>query len=383
MKTQLSMEEINAIEPNGIKVVSLFAGCGGSSLGYKLAGCEVLLANEFDKEASEVYEINHPKTILLRDDIRDVTGALILKKIGLKVGELDVLDGSPPCSSYSCMGSREKGWGKDKEYSGIIQKTDDLFFEYSRILRELQPKMFVAENVKALTFGNAKHILGSKQPTFVRERTIFNELEDCGYRITYQVLNSMHYNVPQMRERLFIIGVRNDLNITPSFPKKNYHFVSTKDAIEDLIDNGTDFKNSPKKTMLCEKYFVPGTTLTQAKRLIEKHNIKGAMMYYVRRDRWNHPFQTLLQAGDRAFHPLINRAISIWEGKRICTFPDDFILPHSPVQNWERLGRAVPPNQMKAIANHIVKLLKGSENGKTRTLKRITRNKTRSRAQRP
>ena len=377
MKTQLDLSEINKIKWNGINVISTFSGCGGSSLGYKLAGCHVLAANEFDNEAQQVYEQNHPKTKLIKGDIRDITGAQILKVAGLKKGELDILDGSPPCAAFSSMGVREKAWGKEKNYSGKKQVVDDLFFEFARILKEIQPKAFVAENVKGLTTGDAKHLLGSCQPTFMKENTIFQVLESCGYTVSYKVLNSMFFDVPQTRERLIIIGIRNDLNIKPSHPIKRRPKYTTRMAIEDFLDKGTDFKNSPKKTMLVEKYFRPGCTLKMAQEIIKEHKLEGVMMYYTRRDRWEKPFQTILQAGDRAFHPLKDRSLSIDECKRLCSFPDDFILPHTPQQNWERLGRAVPPNLMKYVAIHVVKLLQGVKNEKRRTVKRTYRRKAR------
>lgn len=378
MKIQLDMTEINKIPFNGINVVSLFSGCGGSSLGYKLAGCRVLLANEFDKEAQEVYEINHPKTILLKDDIRNITGKQILSLINMKKGEIDILDGSPPCAAFSTMGKREKGWGKEKNYSGKKQVVDDLFFEFARILKELQPKSFVAENVKGLTTGEAKGLLGSRQKGLFKEKTIISTLEQCGYEIRFKVLNCKNYEVPQTRERLIIIGIRKDLNKIPTHPKKINKVMTTKNAIEDLIDNGTDYPNSPKKQMHIEKYFKPGNTLKMTSEITKKYKLTGVMVYYTRRDRWNRPFQTILQSGDRAFHPIVDRSLSINECKRLCTFPDDFILQHSPSQNWERIGRAVPPNLMKHVAKNLIKILKkGKQNEgiKIRTIKHIRKRK--------
>ena len=377
MKTQLDMKEIENIPWNGLNVVSLFSGCGGSSLGYKLAGCKVLLANEFDKEAQEVYAINHPSTILIKDDVRNITGKNILELIKLKKGELDILDGSPPCASFSTMGEREKSWGKEKNYSGKKQVVDNLFFEYARILKELKPKAFVAENVKGLTIGESKYLLGSNQIGLFQKETIIHILKKCGYLVKFKVLNSMFYEVPQTRERLIIIGIRNDLNLTPTFPKKIFKKITTKQAIGDLIKDGTDFPNSPKKQMYIEKYFRPGTTLKIATEIEKKFNLTGVMKYYTRRDRWEQPFQTILQSGDRAFHPIVDRSLSINECKRLCTFPDDFILQHSPSQNWERIGRAVPPNLMKHVAKNLVTILKGVKNEKKRTVKRVRKIKAR------
>ena len=133
------------------KVISLFAGGGGSSTGYRLAGGKVLAINEFVPAAQESYAKNYPDTYIFKQDIRELTGDIILEQLGLKKGELDILDGSPPCSSFSTAGLRQKGWGRVKKYSDLEQRTDDLFFEFARILKELQPKVFVAENVKGLS----------------------------------------------------------------------------------------------------------------------------------------------------------------------------------------------------------------------------------------
>ena len=153
------------------KVISTFSGCGGSSLGYKLAGCKILLANEFVPAARETYSANFPDTIVLDDDIRKITGQAILERVKLKKGELDILDGSPPCSAFSMAGSREKGWNKEKPYSdGIVQRVDDLYFEYIRLIREIQPRAFLSENVPALMSGAAKGYFNQ----------IFREMQACG-----------------------------------------------------------------------------------------------------------------------------------------------------------------------------------------------------------
>ncbi len=129
-----SMAEIQALEPNGYKVVSTFSGCGGSCLGYRMAGYKVLWASEFIPAAQESYKANHPDSILDKKDIRQVQPEEILEATGLGMGELDVLDGSPPCASFSTAGKCERSWGQVKQYSDTKQRTDDLFFEYARNL---------------------------------------------------------------------------------------------------------------------------------------------------------------------------------------------------------------------------------------------------------
>ena len=131
-----TMKQIEKVKgTNGYNVVSTFSGCGGSCLGYEMAGYNVLYANEFIPEAQRTYRANHKNVCLDTRDIRVIQPEEILEMTKLKKGELDLFDGSPPCSSFSILGKREKGWGKVKTYSDTKQRTDDLFFEYIRILK--------------------------------------------------------------------------------------------------------------------------------------------------------------------------------------------------------------------------------------------------------
>lgn len=342
MKTQLDMTDIANIPKNKYNVVSLFSGCGGSSLGYELAGFNVKCAVEFIPTAAEVYRLNHPNTAVIEKDVRDVTGDEILDLLKMKKGELDILDGSPPCSDFSINGKREAGWGKVKNYSSTKQRVDDLFFEYARLVDEIKPKVFVAENTKGLATGSAKLILNQ----------IIDTLTKCGYNVKYSVLDAEYYNVPQKRERVIIIGVRKDLNMFPTFPFPSHKLITTKQAIEDLIDNGSDQTEESVRVEQMKQYFHAGCTAKDVKRIAQENNLKVYEQGF-RRDKWNEPYYTIRQHHTRPFHPIVDRLLSIDEAKRIQTFPDDFILPHTPVQNWERIGRAVPPNLMKAIAENI------------------------------
>lgn len=128
------MKEIAALPWNGFNVCSTFSGCGGSSLGYKMAGFKVLWASEFIPAAQDTYRANHHGTNLDTKDIRKVKPEDILAVINMKPGELDLFDGSPPCASFSTAGKREAGWGKVKKYSDGAQRTDDLFFEFTRLI---------------------------------------------------------------------------------------------------------------------------------------------------------------------------------------------------------------------------------------------------------
>lgn len=312
------MEDIAAIPHNGFNVISTFSGCGGSSLGYKMAGFKVLWANEFIPAAQDVYRRNHPNTILDTRDIRQIQAADILEATGLKAGELDVFDGSPPCASFSTAGKREKGWGKVKAYSDTKQRVDDLFFEYARLLRDLQPKVFVAENVSGLIKGTAKGYF----------LEILAALKACGYNVAAKVLDAQWLGVPQMRQRLIFIGVRNDLGIAPAHPKPLAYRYSVRDAlpwIEELRLGGAPDNWKPATQ--------PAGTVVQSDGARE--STTAYMSSYMVRD-----VSTI-------------RKFSIAELKRICAFPDDFELTGTYAQQWERLGRAVPPVMMQHIAETI------------------------------
>jgi DNA (cytosine-5)-methyltransferase 1 len=229
-----SMAEIAAIPWNGFNAVSTFSGCGGSSLGYKMAGFRVLWANEFIPAAQDTYRANHPGTILDTRDIRTVQPADVLEAIGMQAGELDLLDGSPPCASFSTAGKREAGWGKVKAYSDTKQRTDDLFFEYTRLLQGIQPKTFVAENVSGLVKGTAKGYF----------LEILAALKECGYTVTAKLLDAQWLGVPQMRQRVIFVGVRNDLvakyGVKPAHPKPLGYRYSVRDALPWIVKHGEE-----------------------------------------------------------------------------------------------------------------------------------------------
>src|SRR5579883_2271623 len=327
------MAEIAAIPWNGFRVVSTFSGCGGSCLGYRMAGYKVVWASEFVAAAREVYELNHPDTLIDAEDIRNVTGAAILEATGLQPGDIDVLDGSPPCASFSTSGKREEGWGKVKHYSDRAQRTDDLFFEYARLIRELRPRLFIAENVSGLVIGVAKGYF----------KRILAELKACGYTVQARVLDAQWLGVPQMRKRVIFIGVRSDLERSPVFPRPLPYLYTVRDAFADLppqaYEKDADISNYAIGPLWDE--LRPGQTHEK------RFNLTKPSL-----DR---PCYTVVATGGHpgtasVVHPLEKRKFTIPELKRICGFPDDFALTGKYEKQWERLGRAVPPVMMMHIA---------------------------------
>lgn len=360
-----SMAEIAALPWNEYNAISTFSGCGGSSLGYKMAGFRVLWANEFIPAAQETYRANHPSTILDTRDIRVIQPEDILSAIGMQSGQLDLFDGSPPCASFSTAGKREAGWGKVKQYSDTKQRTDDLFFEYVRLVKGIQPKVFVAENVSGLVKGTAKGYF----------KEILAALKACGYNVKAQLLDAQWLGVPQMRQRIIFIGARNDLGLEPRFPRPLPYRYSVRDALPWIAQisgrTGAQFArvpseiNEPMNTIVIQD---PAQTRyeVEVETDISRYAIGrewetlalGESTYYGGR-LWKPdpelPSPTVTQkSGDNTAasvcHPTEKRKFSIAELKRICAFPDDFILTGTYAQQWERLGRAVPPVMMEKIA---------------------------------
>jgi DNA (cytosine-5)-methyltransferase 1 len=211
------------IEKHGLKVFGTFICGGGSTMGYKLAGFDHLGGVEIDSQVADVYKVNHNPKYLFIEDIRDFADRTIFPN---ELYNLDILDGSPPCSSFSMAGNREKDWGKEKVFreGQAKQRLDDLFFDYIRLAKKLQPKVVIAENVKGIIQGNAKAYV----------KRIKDEFEKAGYKVQLFLLNAASMGVPQKRERVFFICQRNNLNfknLELSFDEKSIiysQFKSTK-----------------------------------------------------------------------------------------------------------------------------------------------------------
>lgn len=346
-----SMKQIEKVKgTNGYNVISTFSGCGGSCLGYEMAGYNVLYANEFVPEAQKTYRENHKGVYLDTRDIRTIQPEEVLGITKLKKGELDLFDGSPPCSSFSTAGKREKGWGKIKKYSDTEQRTDDLFLEYVRILKGLQPKVFIAENVKGITMGSAKGMF----------KLFMQEMEKAGYNVNAQVINAMYLGVPQSRERCIFIGVRKDLKIKPPIIKPLSYIVTLRDALDNVKNDKDEEKQLEDKLQRYKIGKVAKMMRIDPPKRIQGSKVMNGSYFNLIRESMNHPCSTICQSGGNVstssqLHPLYQRKFTILELKRICSFPDDFVLTGSYEKQWERLGRAVPPLMMYHISRTVRK----------------------------
>jgi DNA (cytosine-5)-methyltransferase 1 len=361
----LSMKQIKALPWNGFKVVSTFSGCGGSCTGFRMAGFKVVWANEFVPSAQESYKANAAADCYLDcRDIKLVQPEDIFKSTGLKVGELDLFDGSPPCQSFSTAGKREKGWGKNKKYEhGATQKNETLFDEYIRLLRGLKPKVFVAENVSGLIKGTAKGYF----------LDILAAMKASGYRVACRLLDAQWLGVPQQRQRVIFIGVREDLNLEPVHPKPLPYRYSVRDAlpwIDTVIqDPKGQFAIQTAGSNPCFSIKAGSAyhcSVREAKAIpLPPSRLKSSFIERAEED--NRPCHSVTTDDSFRSRGIVKRKFTIAELKRIRAFPDDFILCGSYAQQWERLGNSVPP----VMACWIGKTIRDEVLGKIPAVRRL------------
>jgi DNA (cytosine-5)-methyltransferase 1 len=294
-------------------VISLFSGCGGSSLGYQLAGGKVLLAVEMDNNAVETYKLNFPDTKIYHGDIHNLTGKELFELTGLEKGELDILDGSPPCQGFSITGKRK-----------FCDPRNQLYKEYIRLLRLIKPKVFVMENVFGLVQGKMKLIFAD----------ILKQLKESGYKVKARKMKTMYYNVPQSRQRLIFIGVRNDLGVEPSYPNPQTKIITAKEAIQHLEKKEGKITPSMYKKWFETKQGDPIGNYNSIKKL-NPHK----------------PCPTITKTSCH-YHYKYPRELNVDELKILSSYPLHFkFLDEKSAK--ERIGNSVPPNFMKAIAEHI------------------------------
>jgi DNA (cytosine-5)-methyltransferase 1 len=280
-----------------ISFVSLFSGCGGSSLGYYKNDFKSVLAIDSDTRCCENYKLNFPDTNVLNCDLKSISSTDILNEIGLDVGDLEFLDSSPPCQGFSVAGKRE-----------VFDKRNELIYKTVDLIEGILPKVFLIENVEGLIIGKMKGI--------------FNEvlvlLKGLGYNVKWKSMNSIYYGVPQSRQRVFIIGCRDDLGLEPVFPA---HSGKVK-FIGDVIKN-IDFHS---RGQFDKKLKSPNSfayTLT-----------KSPSMYFVENG--------------------IKRKPTIEELKILQGFPKDYKFIGNYIEIWSMIGNSVPP----PLSYHISKVLK-------------------------
>ena len=330
------LKDIGKKNKTGLKVFSTFSCGGGSTMGYKLAGAEVLGCLEIDEKMMEIYKANHNPKYSFKMAIQDFN-KMTNEELPEELFDLDILDGSPPCSTFSMAGKREQKWGEENFFreGQEVQVLDDLFFHFIDTVDKLRPKVVIAENVKGLILGNAKG--------YVKE--IFKGLQDIGYNVQLYLLNAAKMEVPQRRERTFFIARRKDLDlprIDLNFNKKTISFL---DATKDLNIE----KRKPLRDNLVQYWrkLSPGEP-------IDKVHPKGHFFSHYKVNP-TLPAKTIIANGPTHMHWDNPVYISDKELIRIQTFPEDFNFLGNNVQYV--LGMSVPPYMIMNLVKEIYRQL--------------------------
>lgn len=323
-----------------MKLATFFAGAGGLDLGFTEAGFKCIWANEYDKEIWETYEKNHPHTFLDKRSIADIAS--------IEVPECDGIIGGPPCQSWSEAGSLR----------GIKDKRGQLFFDFIRILADKQPLFFLAENVSGMLLPVHRKALENIKAMF----------RECGYNLSFQLLNASDFGVPQDRKRVFFVGYRNDLGIEFKFPIGNTIFekVTLKETISDLEKNvlpamKNNLTNGDECKVANHEYMTGGfSTIYMSRNRVRSWDEVSFTIQAGGRHAPIHPQapkMKFMEQDVRIFVPgkeKLYRRLSVRECARIQTFPDDFIFHYkSVVAGYKMIGNAVPVRLAYALAEVI------------------------------
>ena len=325
--------------------IELFAGAGGLALGVEKAGFEHIGLIEIDSDAADTLRKNRPKWNVINDDIANISCLDLEDYFDIKKGELDLLSGGAPCQAFSYAGKR----------LGLEDARGTLFYHYALFLKKLQPKMFLFENVRGLLTHNSGKTY----------QTITDIFTEQGYSIQKRVLNAWDYNVPQKRERLITIGIRNDLadKIGFSFPDPCEYKPILRDILLDCPQSiGTKYSKRKEEIFALVP---PGGYWRDIPEDIAKEYMKscwymeGGRTGILRRMSLDEPSLTVLTSPsqkqtDRC-HPIEPRPFTVRENARCQTFPDDWEFCGSVGQQYKQVGNAVPVNLAYAIALSIRK----------------------------
>jgi DNA (cytosine-5)-methyltransferase 1 len=328
-----------------LRVIELFAGAGGLALGLEKAGLETIGLVEIDKNACKTLKTNRPKWNIFNEDIITLSEKNLEDLFSINRGELEVLSGGFPCQSFSYAGERR----------GLNDARGTMFYYYAIFLKKLYPKVFIAENVKGL-------VNHDKGRTLSVMLDVFREI---GYTVQFKVLNSWDYNVAQKRERIFIIGVRDDLNdkIKFTFPDKVKEKPVLKDVLKDIPSSPGKKYNDYKKTIM--DMVPPGGCWVDLPKEVAIEYMKGS--YYLgggkrgmaRRLSFEEPSLTLTTSPDmkqtERCHPSETRPLTTREYARIQSFPDNWKFEGSINAVYKQIGNAVPVNLAFKVGESVIK----------------------------
>ena len=320
-----------------MNIVSLFSGAGGMDLGFEKAGFNVVWANEYDNTIWATYEANH-KAPLDKRDIRQIPTS--------DIPDCDGIIGGPPCQSWSEAGALR----------GIDDDRGKLFYDFIRILKDKQPKFFVAENVSGMLADIHYNAV----------QNIVKHFKEAGYSVFLQMLNAADYNVPQDRKRVFYVGFKNDLNITYCYPSAYNNKPTLKDSIWDLQETVLPAKTTNKTNngscIIPNHEYMTGSfsTIFMSRNRVRDWNEQSFTIQAGGRHAPIHPQapkMLFIEQNRRIFVPgkeHLYRRLSVRECARVQTFPDDFNFVYDNIADgYKMIGNAVPVNLAKAVAESI------------------------------
>ncbi|KGE13514.1 C-5 cytosine-specific DNA methylase [Sphingobacterium deserti] len=346
---ELSLNEIIPDRP--YRVLELFAGAGGLAIGLEKAGLKCVALNEIDHWAAETLRKNRPHWEVIEDDIKNIS----FEKYK---GEVDVVTGGFPCQAFSYAGKK----------LGLQDARGTLFYEFARAVQETQPAICIGENVRGLlNHDGGKTLQG-----------MISILDEIGYKVLEpRVLKAIYYEVPQKRERLILVGIRKDLDITFKYPTPSKTIFTLRDALKkgELFDSdvpasaGTHY---PEKKKMFLDLIPPGGYWRdlpidlQQEYMQKSFFLGGGKTGMARRISWDEPCLTLTcspaQKQTERCHPDETRPFTVREYARIQTFPDDWIFQGPVSAQYKQIGNAVPVNLARAMGKEIVRALNQMEN---------------------
>jgi len=347
LQVDIKDENPNFVEPNNeYKVLELFAGAGGLALGLEKSGLKCVALNEIDKHACQTLRENRPNWNVLEGDIKD------LDFIEYK-DNVDLVTGGFPCQAFSYAGKR----------LGLADARGTLFYEFARVVKEVNPPICIGENVRGLL----RHDEGKTLEGMI------SILDEIGYNVVpVQVLKAINFNVPQKRERLILVGIRKDIAIEYTYPLSNHRIYNLEDALKkgDLYDcdvpksKGVKYPESKRKVleMVPQKGYWRDLPIDVQKEFMGKSfYLGGGKTGMARRIGWDEPCLTLTcspaQKQTERCHPEETRPFTVREYARIQTFPDEWEFAGAITQQYKQIGNAVPVNLGKEVGYSVVKFL--------------------------
>lgn len=324
--------------------VELFAGAGGTALGFENAGLEHALLTDWDKDATETLKKNRPNWNVVMGDIREQEFSNI---------NADIVEGGFPCQSFSYAGKK----------MGFEDVRGTMFFEFARCVKQVQPKLLMGENVRGLLNHEGGKTLD----------VIIKILKDLGYRVAFRILKAQYFDVPQKRERLIILGIREDINTPFMFPKENDYTISIKEALMNCPKSNGQMYPKRKKEILD---MVPAggcwrdlPVEIQKEYMMASFYMGGGKTGMARRLSWDEPSLTLTcapaQKQTERCHPEETRPLTVREYARIQTFPDDWEFSGSMSSQYRQIGNAVPVNLSYHIGKCLIAMLENNPDQET------------------